>query len=202
MRAAVLDAVVDGLAGPGYAVVPDAWPAPSISALHERLDALEHAGSLRAAAVGGGARRALHPAIRGDATHWIEAPGVGPEAALLAGLDALRVALNRTLMLATTTLECHYARYAPGTGYQRHLDTPQGDTSRVVSLVLYLNRDWPADAGGELALSLDDAHSVRVPPVGGTLVAFLSARFWHEVLPARRPRSSITGWLRRSGAFG
>jgi SM-20-related protein len=29
------------------------------------------------------------------------------------------------------------------------------------------------------------------------LVTFLSARFIHEVLPARRERYSLTGWLKR-----
>jgi SM-20-related protein len=36
-----------------------------------------------------------------------------------------------------------------------------------------------------------------VAPVGGTLVAFLSERFHHEVLPARRERYSLTGWFTR-----
>ena len=32
---------------------------------------------------------------------------------------------------------------------------------------------------------------------GGRLVAFLSDRFEHEVLPATRERMSFTGWFRR-----
>ncbi|PIV89217.1 MAG: hypothetical protein COW48_01710, partial [Hydrogenophilales bacterium CG17_big_fil_post_rev_8_21_14_2_50_63_12] len=34
-------------------------------------------------------------------------------------------------------------------------------------------------------------------PAGGTLVVFLSYRFWHEVVPAKRQRLSLTGWFRR-----
>ena len=34
------------------------------------------------------------------------------------------------------------------------------------------------------------------PPPGGTLVSFLSAELYHEVLPARRDRASITGWFK------
>jgi SM-20-related protein len=37
-----------------------------------------------------------------------------------------------------------------------------------------------------------------VLPEGGTLVCFLSDRFHHEVLPARRERLSVTGWFTRS----
>jgi SM-20-related protein len=36
-----------------------------------------------------------------------------------------------------------------------------------------------------------------VLPLGGTLVAFLSARFHHEVLPFSRERLSVTGWFTR-----
>jgi SM-20-related protein len=37
---------------------------------------------------------------------------------------------------------------------------------------------------------------VDVAPRGGTLVAFLSGTFHHEVLPATRERLSVTGWLK------
>jgi len=44
------------------------------------------------------------------------------------------------------------------------------------------------------------ANYQDVPPEGGTLVCFMSERFWHEVLPARRLRLSLTGWFRRRGS--
>jgi len=42
----------------------------------------------------------------------------------------------------------------------------------------------------------DPQYGEDILPLGGTLVTFLSARFLHEVLPARRSRMSITGWFR------
>ena len=45
----------------------------------------------------------------------------------------------------------------------------------------------------------DDARALDIFPVGGTLVAFLSARYWHEVLPATRERLSLTGWFKVRG---
>ncbi|MFT6394425.1 MAG: SM-20-related protein [Methylophilaceae bacterium] len=33
-------------------------------------------------------------------------------------------------------------------------------------------------------------------PKSGRIVLFLSAKFWHEVLPATRERLSLTGWFR------
>ncbi len=58
----------------------------------------------------------------------------------------------------------------------------------------------PRPGRGELRLYLEeldeagDGPSIDVPPCGGTLVAFLSDRFNHEVLPATRERWSLTAW--------
>jgi SM-20-related protein len=68
--------------------------------------------------------------------------------------------------------------------------------------VLYLNRNWGEEDGGQLRLytdPLDQGRYREIPPLGGSLVTFLSARFLHEVLPARRERISITGWFKRRG---
>ena len=45
-------------------------------------------------------------------------------------------------------------------------------------------------------------RSFDVLPRGGTLVVFLSDRFPHEVLPARRERLSLAGWFRRRSLGG
>ena len=71
------------------------------------------------------------------------------------------------------------------------------DDARVLSLVLYLNARWRAEEGGALRIDAGRDGVVEVAPVGGTLIAFLSERFPHEVLAATRTRMSIAGWLRR-----
>jgi SM-20-related protein len=112
--------------------------------------------------------------------------------------------LNRELQLGLFELEAHFAAYPPGAFYRRHRDQQTGSNIRVVSCVLYLNSDWKgADDGGQLRLYLDSEQSANyqdVPPEGGTLVCFMSERFWHEVLPASRLRLSLTGWFRRRGS--
>jgi SM-20-related protein len=130
---------------------------------------------------------------------WIDpAAATRGEAAVLARLERLRAALNRSLQLGAFELELHWALYPPGAHYARHLDRFRGgERARVVSLVLYLNEVWQPRDGGALRIHLD-AHTHRdVAPQAGTLVAFLSDRFEHEVLAARRERLSLTGWLRR-----
>ena len=195
MTAAALR-LAQALAGPGFAVLP-AFLAPArVGELRAELVRRDAAGALRAAAIGAGASRAVRPAIRGDRIGWIDPPGSAPERALLDELADLQRTLNLECQLGLVDLECHYSVYAPGSRYARHLDrSPQG-AERVVSLVLYLNDAWTADDGGELLLATADGE-LAVLPQGGTLVAFLSQRFEHEVRPARRARHSVAGWFRR-----
>src|SRR2546422_115217 len=82
-----------------------------------------------------------------------------------------------------------------GAGYARHIDRFRDDDTRVLSIVLYLNDRWRNEDGGMLRLHLERGRSIDAIPYEGTLVAFLSDRFAHEVLPARRERFSIAGWF-------
>jgi len=183
------------LAGPGYAVRTGFLAAPLVRALAAEARAARSAGAMRPAGVGAGAT--VRPERRQDCILWIDPAGASPAvAAYLARMDALRLALNRELFLGLFEFEAHFALYPPGAFYERYLDRLAGDPGRVVSTVLYLNDAWDAVCGGCLRLWLDPARPLDVVPEGGTLVAFLSERFEHEVLPATRDRASLTGWLR------
>lgn len=119
---------------------------------------------------------------------------------LVRRLEALdRRGLNERLFLGLDFYEAHYAHYAPGAAYARHRDAFVGQRNRIVSTVLYLNRDWQEADGGQLLVYDEAAATVleRVQPRGGTLMVFLSERLPHEVLPARRSRYSIAGWFRQ-----
>jgi SM-20-related protein len=194
-------AIVAGLAGPGFAVVPGFLQEPAVAALRDRALALDRDGALTAAAVGRGPARGARPEIRGDRTHWLD--GAAPaEVALLARFESLRRAVNEALFLGLVELEAHYALYPPGAAYARHRDRFRDDDARVLSCVLYLNHGWVAADGGALRLYLASDATLDVAPEGGTLVCFLAARFDHEVLPARRPRLSIAGWFRQPPQTG
>jgi SM-20-related protein len=103
--------------------------------------------------------------------------------------------LNRESFLGLLELELHYAAYPPGAGYARHVDQPRGKATRKVSLVLYLNRDWSPDAGGELRIFGAEESSRDVQPLAGRLVCFLTAGQEHCVRAATRERLSLTGWF-------
>lgn len=140
----------------------------------------------------------MRDAVRGDHIGWLD--GVGPaQQALLGEMEALRQTINGALFLGLFEYEAHVTYYPPGAFYRRHLDQHYDSDSRLVSSVVYLNEAWQAQEGGELRLFVDDAgeRQITVAPRAGTLVCFLSATIYHEVLPTHTARYSVTGWFRR-----
>lgn len=194
-----LQNAVDDLAGRGWSLQRDFLSADLIAALAAECRNRATAGELASASVGRGAGQAVREGIRGDRIQWLE-PGQAEACDRYLGLmDELRVALNRALFLGLEDFECHFALYPPGAFYQKHLDRFRDDDRRCVSAVLYLNDDWLPEHAGELRLYFADGSHDDVPPLGGSLVLFLSGEFPHEVLPAHRERLSLTGWFRRRG---
>jgi SM-20-related protein len=194
-----LDELADGLAEEGWAVLDGFFARATTAALRSDCRVSIARGDFHAAAVGSGAQRQIRPLVRGDEILWMRQPGSSdPQRACLDRFERLRLALNRSLQLGLFEFESHFARYAAGVRYARHVDQFQGDGHRQLSCVLYLNENWKSEDGGELRLYLngDDAKFEDVIPQDGRLVIFLSARFAHEVLPAQRERLSIAGWFK------
>ena len=194
--------MIDQLAERGFGIVDDFVDARLLAALRDRCRELHASGALRPARVGRGANQKLVPEVRGDFISWLQTPERDAEQNLLARLDELRVAMNRALMTGLEDFQGHFAVYPPGASYARHFDRLVGSDLRAVSAALYLNEDWIEDDGGQLRMYLGGGRSQDVLPKGGRLVAFLSDRFEHEVLPARRERLSFTGWFRRRSLDG
>jgi len=194
-----LTALLDDLSGPGWHIDTAFLTEPQVQALREECLAGLDAGDFHPAGVGSGQAQ-VHNEIRGDQIFWIDENTAGPAlGAVLQRLEALRLAVNQTLFLGLFDLEVHFAAYPPGAGYQRHLDRFRDDDRRSLTLILYLNpADWSVADGGQLHFWPDEkTPPLEIEPAGGTLVVFLSDRFWHQVLPAQRQRLSLTGWYRR-----
>jgi SM-20-related protein len=168
-----------------------------LAELRARCLELHAAGDLHPAKIGRGENERLAPEVRGDFISWVQAPERDAEQRLLAKLDDLRAALNRALMAGLEDYQGHFAIYPRGAGYARHFDRLVGTDVRAISAALYLNDDWLPEHGGYLRIYTGGGRSEDVMPQGGRLVAFLSDRFEHEVLPAMRERMSFTGWFRR-----
>lgn len=185
----------EDLARVGYSIQPQGLDQESCARLLEDARKLGASGRLRPAGVG--REGAEVAAVRGDRILWVE-PGLAAATDGFLGLtEHLRLYLNRNLYLGLADYEGHLACYAPGAGYRRHLDRIKGTDARVLTLIAYLNPGWNQTDGGQLKLYLPDGNSVDVMPAAGTLVAFLSGEYWHEVLPGCRERWAITGWFRQ-----
>jgi SM-20-related protein len=183
-------------------VVGDFVDAALLAGLRDRCKELQATGALRQAQIGRGDHARLAPEVRGDFISWLQQPSRDAEHSLLEKFELLRTSLNRALMTGLEDFEGHFAVYPPGASYARHFDRLAGSDLRAISAVLYLNQDWHPEDGGQLRLYLGGGRSEDVLPQGGRLVAFLSDRFEHEVLPARRERMSFTGWFRRRSLDG
>ncbi|MFS8064325.1 MAG: 2OG-Fe(II) oxygenase [Luteimonas sp.] len=198
-----VDALAQSLRECGACRIEGLPAAPAMVRLLAELRTLQSGAMLTPAAIGHHGLHAHHPGIRGDSTLWLDDPRCGAASRqMLATLDDLRDALNRRLFQGLTEVEAHYAIYPTGTGYARHRDRFRDNdanssvaSSRILSLVCYLNDDWRAADGGALRLYLD-AGEVDVWPLAGSSICFLS-ELEHEVLPASRERLSIAAWFRR-----
>jgi SM-20-related protein len=184
----------------GWAVAPRFFEPWETKELRAELGQALAAGQMRHAGVGRGQAQDVRQEIRGDQILWLDPAAASPaQRRYMERMNELRVAINRETFLGLFELESHFAIYPAGTHYAKHLDRFRDDDARVVSCILYLNETWTPEFGGQLRLFLgetEDSGVVDIAPEDGTLVVFLSDRYWHEVRPTTRDRVSLTGWFR------
>lgn len=127
-------------------------------------------------------------------------------------LDVVREELARRLGRELARgMEATYVVYPHGGYYRRHVDSLAGvdvggSGSRSVSFICYLNEPgWTEHDGGQLRIyshggrfGLSESAHVDVLPECGSLVLFDSKLVSHEVLPTRRERACLVGWMRES----
>ena len=204
-----LELIINNIANFGYVVVEDFLPLNIVDNLNKL--AKEHYGqnNMQAAKVGSKIKM-QNSAIRGDSIFWLDENNQNKEIQIyFKEMHEIKQAFNQYLFLNVHEIEAHFACYSIGNFYQKHLDQfsqVSGNQNRQISSVLYLNKDWQASNSGELKLYLNEGENgseieskskfINISPNAGRLVLFLSAQFWHEVLPAKVERLSLTGWFR------
>ncbi|WP_412463382.1 2OG-Fe(II) oxygenase [Halobacteriovorax sp. RT-2-6] len=160
-----------------------------------------HIGDFQEAKVGRQLTKRLDEKIRGDLTSWIEGEMADHPPALqeyLKFLDDLKDLLNPIFYLGIRSYEGHFACYDEGAFYRKHVDQHRGRGLRRLSVILYLS-DMNDGDGGEVVIyhhDDQDQEVARINPMLGRILIFLSEDLPHEVLPAFKPRLSLTGWLR------
>jgi SM-20-related protein len=180
----------------GYSIQTGALPAGLASDLHGQVAGMPPQ-EFRPAGIGRRRDRTIDRLVRADNIRWITGTS-GGERRWLDWAGQLQAFLNRELFLGLFSFESHFAHYPPGAFYHRHIDAFRGESSRILSVVTYLNPGWLPGDGGELVIypGGGDDRAVRVAPALGTLAVFLSEEIEHEVLPGLRDRFSVAGWFR------
>jgi SM-20-related protein len=186
----VFDRIADDLASQGYAIADQFM---SQNEVRDVLSLTEFNNKLKKAGIG--KEHQVNEAIRGDYIHWLD-KNTAPQEVLVYfnRVDQLMSYLNRALFLSLKDYEIHMTVYPVGAYYKRHLDQFRKDDHRKLSIICYLNEDWQESDGGQLRIYLPDG-SIDVLPLAGRLVCFRSDQLEHEVLPAKRERKSLTGWI-------
>ena len=215
----IINQIIDQIAEKKWAVMPDFLDKKLVKEIAQELTLLYENGDFRRAGIGKGADWQVQGEIRGDDVLWFDNAHLTTLQQLYFDkINELKTALNRELYLGfndiETAFECHFAVYQPNKFYKKHLDqfkknifqtnnqTHTQNASRIISCVFYLNENWTKEDGGQLRIYHQENEQENeiftdVIPCAGTLVCLYSAEIWHEVLPTKRPRKSITGWLKK-----
>ena len=193
MQTSLYSKITDALVTDGYIIITDALDeklSPSLKqfALNEK--------DFKPAGISAASDLHLDNTRRRDKIHWLEEDD-GVQSDFLNFADGLREYLNRELYLGLSYYESHFAIYDEGDFYEKHLDSFKNSKNRVVTTVYYMNEDWDEDDGGELVVYDEDNNFLaQVSPNANTLIVFMSEKFPHEVLAAKKRRFSIAGWFR------
>ena len=146
--------------------------------------------------IGRDASKSNDPLVRSDKTLWLD-ESHDIDSVYLDGMNELQAYMNKELYMGLKYHEAHYAHYAKGSFYKKHMDAFKGKSSRKLTTVLYLNETWTEADGGSLCLYDERDHLLEeILPTLGRMVLFLSDRFPHEVLASNQDRYSIAGWFR------
>lgn len=186
----------------GHFYCHDILPYPIIDGLYNTLKFCEEKRHFSPALIGRGHNKLFMPQIRTDKTLWIN--GDNPcEHEFLNFLENIRSYFNQTLFLGLSLVEAHYAIYNTGDFYARHLDSfaqsKNCAKNRIISLVIYLNKNWHINNGGLLELYPNPQAQTpcgQIIPEYNHAVFFLSEEIPHQVNVCHQNRYSIACWFR------
>ncbi len=188
--------IADELASQSYAVVDNFLSSDQVSLFHTLTMDYYQAGDFKEAGIGRMQNYSKKDQIRGDQILWLDEQSAEP---LIQNywedIGLLQQYLNRTCFLGLHSGEFHFAVYPIGKEYKRHLDVFKDSDARKISVIVYLNPEWKPEWGGALRLFLPDGE-LDILPVGGRMVCMRSELIEHAVLPVKKERYSLTGWLK------
>lgn len=186
---------MDLLAQQDYVIIDRFFHTDTLITAHQFFNAKQKEAVFQKAAIGASGNKNVINEIRGDYTYWLDKERDKELAAIFDVFDEVKSILNRSLFLSLSDYEFHLAHYPKGSYYKKHLDQFEGRNNRMISMLIYLNKDWKDGDGGELRIHPEGKNPIDIAPLENRCVLFRSDTLLHEVLKSNTSRKSITGWM-------
>lgn len=192
-----LDQICEELYTQDYAIVESFLSLEDYHSLSLSAQTMLANAQFRSAKIGRQVDSMENTEIRTDKIAWLD--DLERNTAInhyLEKINQLARGLNQAFFLGLDHLEAHFAVYAPGSFYRKHVDQFKTTQDRRISCVYYLNNAWQEEDGGQLKLyNKQDELILELLPTPNRLIVFKSD-LPHEVCETHRARFSITGWLK------
>lgn len=188
----------------GFAVHDNALTSPVTTHLRSEIDLLVAGGSMSQNAThfvspAGDAVSLLKRGVLEAELHTLSA-SVRAELPALVSIeqDASSCALLSVLQPRLTLREQSVKAVlggGDGACFPMHADSARSVDARVATALLYLNEEHSPADGGALRVYPFPRPPVNIDPLPGRMVLLSATGMLHRVLPARKPRYSLTVWL-------
>lgn len=189
------DSWFESLAVNDYVIIDNFLGADLLQLVKDEFVILEQKGCFGQAAIGSKNEQKVIQEIRSDLIYWINKNDGILQSKLHDLFLALKNLINKHCFLSLSDFEFHFAKYPKGSFYKKHLDQFDSRSNRMISVILYLNKDWKEGYGGELKIYPTNEEPNTIAPLQNRLVMFKSDALPHEVLVSNFERKSITGWM-------
>jgi SM-20-related protein len=190
--------ILDELSEKSWSACPDFFNRKFTLALMDESKNQLQEGLFHAAAIGKLSGQRVKEDVRGDNILWFDENKLTDlQTEFMSGMTDFQDILNSEFHLGINEMEFHFAVYPIDSFYKKHLDQfkDKGNSNRVISCILYLNDQWLESDGGQLRIHSRDKFT-DVFPDGGKFVCFRSEEVQHEVMPTKKDRHSVTGWMK------
>jgi len=189
------DRQMDLLAQQNYLVIDNYFTPEQLTIAHHFFEQKQKENVFQKAAIGPSGNKKVISEIRGDYTYWLDRKKDIELKTVFENFDEVKSLLNRLMFLSLAGFEFHLAHYPKGSFYKKHLDQFDSRNNRMISMIIYLNKNWSTNDGGELRIYPEGEESVDIAPLENRCVIFRSDILFHEVLVSNTSRKSITGWM-------
>lgn len=189
------DRQMDLLAQQNYLIIDNYFTPEQLTIAHHFFEQKQKENVFQKAAIGPSGNKKVISEIRGDYTYWLDRKKDIELKTVFENFDEVKSLLNRLMFLSLAGYEFHLAHYPKGSFYKKHLDQFDSRNNRMISMIIYLNKNWSTNDGGELRIYPEGEESVDIAPLENRCVIFRSDILFHEVLVSNTSRKSITGWM-------